>query len=198
MFHFSFKFHLILHCKSWGDYCAPVSALQQYCCSRWFTVYSVLQNAWLEMKLKATLVPKSWLLHLQNCLGLEVFNSNIAGEMAHPMMKNQERFVPISPAQGSAMPSNPGQNVHLASSQIHAVASSSHLANSSSQLVVLSSYLVESSSHLVVSSILLTSPLLVYSSVILQLVVSHFNSPCRTSTRRSLYPSSGQAVSRYK
>ena len=96
------------------------------------------------------------------------------------------------------MPSNPGQNVHLVSSQIHAVASSSHLANSSSQLVVLSSYLVESSSHLVVLSILLTSPLLVYSSVILQLVVSHFNSPCRTSTRRSLYPSSGQAVSRYK
>ena len=93
------------------------------------------------------------------------------------MMKNQERFVPISPAQGSAMPSNPGQNVHLVSSQIHAVASSSHLANSSSQLVVLTSYLVESSSHLVVSSILLTSPLLVYSSVILQLVVSHFNSP---------------------
>ena len=75
------------------------------------------------------------------------------------------------------MPSNPGQNPHLVSSQIHAVASSSHLANSSSQLVVLSSYLVESSSHLVVSSILLTSPLLVYSSVILQLVVSHFNSP---------------------
>ena len=75
------------------------------------------------------------------------------------------------------MPSNPGQNVHLVSSQIHAVASSSHLANSSSQLVVLSSYLVESSSHLVVLSILLTSPLPVYSSVILQLVVSHFNSP---------------------
>ena len=86
------------------------------------------------------------------------------------------------------MPSNPGQNLHLVSSQIHAVASSSHLANSSSQLVVLSSYLVESSSHLVVSSILLTSPLLVYSSVILQLVVSPFNSSCRTSTRRSLYP----------
>ena len=97
-----------------------------------------------------------------------------------------------------SMPSNPGQNVHLVSSQIHAVASSSHLANSSSQLVVLSSYLVESSSHLVVLSILLTSPLPVYSSVILQLVVSHFNSSCRTSTRRSLYPSSGQAVSRYK
>ena len=86
------------------------------------------------------------------------------------------------------MPSNPGQNVHLVSSQIHAVASSSHLANSSIQLVVLSSYLVESSSHLVVLSILLTSPLLVYSSVILQLVVSPFNSSCRTSTRRSLYP----------
>ena len=86
------------------------------------------------------------------------------------------------------MPSNPGQNLHLVSSQIHAVASSSHLANSSSQLVVLSSYLVESSSHLVVSSILLTSPLLVYSSVILQLVVSPFNSSCHTSTRRSLYP----------
>lgn len=85
---------------------------------------------------------------------------------------------------GRRMPSNPGQNVHLVSSQIHAVASSSHLANSSSQLVVLSSYLVESSSHLVVLSILLTSPLLVYSSVILQLVVSHFNSSCRTSTRR--------------
>ena len=50
--------------------------------------------------------------------------------------------------------------------------SSSHLANSSSQLVDLSSYLADSSSHLVVSSILLTSPLLVYSSVILQLVVS--------------------------
>ena len=82
------------------------------------------------------------------------------------------------------MPSNPGQNVHLVSSQIHAVLSSSHLANSSSQLVVLSSYLVESSSHLVASSILLTSPLLVYSSVILQLVVSPFNSSCRTSTRR--------------
>ena len=75
------------------------------------------------------------------------------------------------------MPSNPGQNVHLVSSQIHAVASSFHLANSSSQLVVLSSYLVELSSRLVVLSILLTSPLLVYSSVILQLVVSHFNSP---------------------
>ena len=86
------------------------------------------------------------------------------------------------------MPSNPGQNLHLVSSQIHAVASSSHLANSSSQLVILSSYLVESSSHLVVSSILLTSPLLVYSSVILQLVVLPFNSSCRTSTRRSLYP----------
>ena len=85
------------------------------------------------------------------------------------------------------MPSNPGQNLHLVSSQIHAVASSSHLANSSSQLVVLSSYLVESSSHLVVSSILLTSPLLVYSSVILQLVVSPFNSSYRTSTRRGLY-----------
>ena len=70
------------------------------------------------------------------------------------------------------MPSNPGQNLYLVSSQIPAVASSSHLANLSSQLVVLSSYLVESSSHLVVSSILLTSPLLVYSSVILQLVVS--------------------------
>ena len=82
------------------------------------------------------------------------------------------------------MPSNPGQNLRLVSSQIHAVASSSHLANSSSQLVVLSSYLVESPSHLVVSSILLTSPLLVYSSVILQLVVSPFNSSCRTSTRR--------------
>ena len=90
--------------------------------------------------------------------------------------------------EGNIMPSNPGQNVHLVSSQIHAVASSSHLANSSSQLVVLSSYLVESSSHLVVLSILLTSPLLVYSSVILQLVVSPFNSSCRTSTRRSLYP----------
>ena len=86
------------------------------------------------------------------------------------------------------MPSNPGQNLHLVSSQIHAVASSSHLANSSSQLVVLSSYLVESWSHLVVSSILLTSPLLVYSSVTLQLVVSPFNSSCRTSTRRSLFP----------
>ena len=86
------------------------------------------------------------------------------------------------------MMSNPGQNRHLVSSQIHAVASSSHLANSLSQLVVLSSYLVESLSHLVVSSILLTSPLLVYSSVILQLVVSPFNSSCRTSTRRSLYP----------
>ena len=58
------------------------------------------------------------------------------------------------------MPSNPGQNLHL----------------------------VESSSHLVVSSVLLTSPLLVYSSAILQLVVSPFNSSCRTSTRRSLYP----------
>ena len=89
---------------------------------------------------------------------------------------------------GYTMPSNPGQNLHLVSSQKHAVASSSHLANSSSQLVVLSSYLVESSSHLVVLSILLTSPLLVYSSVILQLVVSPFNSSCRTSTRRSLYP----------
>ena len=86
------------------------------------------------------------------------------------------------------MPSNPEQNLHLVSSQIHAVASSSHLANSASQLVVLSSYLVESSSHLVVLSILLTSPLLVYSSVILQLVVSPFNSSCRTSTRRCLYP----------
>ena len=83
-----------------------------------------------------------------------------------------------------SMPSNPGQNLHLVSSQIHAVASSSHLANSSSQLVLLSSYLVESSCHLVVSSILLTSPLLVYSSVILQLVVSLFNSSCRTSTHR--------------
>ena len=89
---------------------------------------------------------------------------------------------------GYIMPSNPGQNLHLVSSQIHAVASSSHLANSLSQLVVLSSYLVESWSHLVVSSILITSPLLVYSSVILQLVVSPFNSSCRTSTRRSLYP----------
>ena len=47
------------------------------------------------------------------------------------------------------MTSNPGQNVHLVSSQIHAVASSSHLANSSSQLVVLSSYLVESSRRVV-------------------------------------------------
>ena len=96
----------------------------------------------------------------------------------------------------NSMPSNPGQNLHLVSSQIHAVASSSHLANSSSQLVVLSSYLVESSSHLVVSSILLTSPLLVYSSVILQLVVSHFNSPFSISVYLS--PSSRHAVSRYK
>ena len=86
--------------------------------------------------------------------------------------------------EGNIMPSNPGQNVHLVSSQIHAVASSSHLANSSSQLVVLSSYLVESSSHLVVLSILLTSPLLVYSSVILQLLVSCFNLSCHSSTRR--------------
>ena len=87
------------------------------------------------------------------------------------------------------MPSNPGQSLHIVLSQIHAVASSSHLANLSSQLVVLSSYLVESSSHLVASSyILLTSPLLVYSSVILQLVMSPFNSSCRTSTCRSLYP----------
>ena len=94
------------------------------------------------------------------------------------------------------VPSNPGQNLHLVLSQIHAVASSSHLANSSSQLVVLSIYLVESSSHLVVSSILLTSPLLVYSSVILQLVVSHFNSPFSRSVYLS--PSSGHAVSGYK
>ena len=93
---------------------------------------------------------------------------------------------------GYIMPSNPGQNLHLVSSQIHAVASSSHLANSSSQLVVLSSYLVESSSHLVVLSILLTSPLLVYSSVILQLVVSHFNSPFSISVYLS--PSSGHAL----
>ena len=91
------------------------------------------------------------------------------------------------------MLSNPGQNRHLVSSQIHAVTSSSHLANSSSQLVVLSSYLVESSSHLVVSSILFTSPLLVCSSVILQLVVSHFNSPFSISIYLS--PSSGHMVS---
>ena len=90
------------------------------------------------------------------------------------------------------MPSNPGQNLHLVSSPICAVASSSHLASSSSQLVVLSSYLVESLSHLIVSSILLTSPLLVYSSVILQLVVSHFNSPFSMSVY--LNPSSGHAV----
>ena len=85
------------------------------------------------------------------------------------------------------MPSNPGQNRHLVSSQIHAVTSSFYLANPSSQLVVLSSYLDESLSHLVVSSILLTSPLLVY-SVILQLVMSPFNLSRRTLTRRSLYP----------
>ena len=91
------------------------------------------------------------------------------------------------------MPSNPGQNRHLVLSQIHAVTSSSHLANSSSQLVVLSSYLVESSSHLVVSSILFTSPLLVCSSAILQLVVSHFNSPFPISIYLS--PSSGHVVS---
>ena len=110
--------------------------------------------------------------------------------------------MPVPECQGRNMSSNPRQNLHLVSSQIHAVASSSHLANSSSQLVVLSSYFVESSSqlvvlssyliqsssHLVVLSILLTSPLLVYSSVILQLVVPPFNSSCRTSTRRSLYP----------
>ena len=82
------------------------------------------------------------------------------------------------------MASNPGQNLPVVSSQIHAVASSSNLANSSSQLVLSTSYLVESPSHLVVSSILLTSPLLVYSSVILQLILSPFNSSCRTSTRR--------------
>ena len=82
------------------------------------------------------------------------------------------------------MASNPGQNLPIVSSQIHAVASSSNLANSSSQLVLSTSYLVESPSHLVVSSILLTSPLLVYSSVILQLILSPFNSSCRTSTRR--------------
>ena len=96
--------------------------------------------------------------------------------------------MPDATLQRETMPSNPGQNLHLVSPQIHSVVSSSHLANLSSQLVILSSYLVESSSHLVVSSILLTSPLLVYSSVILQLVVSPFNSSCRTSTRRSLYP----------
>ena len=101
---------------------------------------------------------------------------------------HRQNLVEDLPACRRIVPSNPGQNLHLVSSQIHAVASSSHLANSSSQLVVLSSYLVESSSHLVVLSILLTSPLLVYSSVILQLVVSPFNSSCRTSTRRSLYP----------
>ena len=99
------------------------------------------------------------------------------------------------------MPSNPGQNVHLVSSQIHAVASSSHLANSSSQLVVLSSYLESSRRVVYITYKSITRIFFSDSStrrVALQLVVSHFNSPCRTSTRRSLYPSSGQAVSRYK
>ena len=57
------------------------------------------------------------------------------------------------------MASTPGQNVHL----------------------------VVSSSHLVVSSLLLRSQLLVYYSVILQLVLSPFNSSCHSATRRYLY-----------
>lgn len=32
-------------------------------------------------------------LYLQNCLGLEFFNSNIAGEMAQLMMKNQQHYM---------------------------------------------------------------------------------------------------------
>lgn len=35
-------------------------------------------------------------LYLQNCLGLEFFNSNIAGEMAQLMMKNQQHYVPLT------------------------------------------------------------------------------------------------------
>ena len=66
----------------------------------------------------------------------------------------------------SNMASTPGQNVHL----------------------------VVSSSHLVVSSLILTSPLLVYYSVILQLVLSPFNSSCGTSTRMASTP--GQNVHR--
>lgn len=31
-----------------------------------------------------------------NCLGLEFFNSNIAGEMAQLMMKNQQHYVPLT------------------------------------------------------------------------------------------------------
>lgn len=35
-------------------------------------------------------------LKLQNCLGLEFFNSNIAGELAQLMMKNQQHYVPLT------------------------------------------------------------------------------------------------------
>ena len=71
----------------------------------------------------------------------------------------EQRIVQKFQLQVVIMASTPGQNVHL----------------------------VVSSSHLVVSSLLLTSPLLVYYSVILQLVLSPFNSSCRSSTRRYLY-----------
>ena len=55
--------------------------------------------------------------------------------------------------------------------------SSRHKFMPSRPLLISPIHRVNSSSHLVVLSILLTSPLPVYSSVILQLVVSHFNSP---------------------
>lgn len=35
-------------------------------------------------------------LNLQNCLGLEFFNPNIAGEMAQLVMKNQHHYVPLT------------------------------------------------------------------------------------------------------